>query len=129
MKILNILLKIVLCLVLLSPILGALGILPPPNAGMYTPQGYAFIKTLMDTGYLMQLVAITFGVALLLILAGRTALAALVILPVLVNILFFHVRLDGGLFVPGALLADLLLILEAYFLWQNRTRYKTLWHK
>jgi hypothetical protein len=129
MKIFNIVLKVVLCLVLLSPVLGTLGVFPPPTPGMYTPQGYAFIKVLLDTGYLSQLVAAVFAIAFILILTGRMALAALLILPVLVNILFFHARLDGGLFTQGAMLADLLLALEAYFLWQNRARYKSLWHK
>lgn len=130
MKILNIVLKVVLCLIMVSPILGVTGIFPPPTADMYnTPEAFAFIEMLMEVGYINWLITIVFLAAIVLIVMGRTALAALLILPVTVNIISFHAFLDGGLFTAGAILADTVFLLNLYFLWQNRAQYKALWAK
>jgi putative oxidoreductase len=129
MKILNIVLKVILCLLLLSPILGATGIFPPPTPDLYnTPEAFAFIQMLFATGFVVYIEAIVFAAAIVLIIMKRTALAALLILPVTVNIVAFHLVLDGGLFTGGAVLADILLVLNTYFLWQNRQQYRSLWY-
>lgn len=131
MKILNIILKIVLCLLMVSPILGVTGIFPPPTADMYnTPEAFAFIDMLMrEAGYISYIIAIVFAAAIILIATGRTAAAALLILPVTVNIIGFHLFLDGGLFTAGAVMANALLLLNIYFLWRNCDRYKALFRK
>jgi hypothetical protein len=46
-----------------------------------------------------------------------------------VNIISFHLFLDGGLLTSGAIMADVLLLINAYFLWQNRKVYSILWNK
>jgi hypothetical protein len=56
----------------------------------------------------------------------RMPLAMLLILPITLNIVGFHLVLDGGLFKPGAIMGDLLLILNAYYLWKYRMSYKSL---
>ncbi|MBP7966834.1 hypothetical protein KAZ66_01040 [Candidatus Woesebacteria bacterium] len=130
MKIINIVLKIVLCLLLVSPILGALGIFPAPTPDLYNnPNSFAFIDILFDSRYVVYLIAIVFAISILLIATNRTALAALLILPITVNIIGFHAFLDGGLFTGGAIMADMLLVLNVYFLWQNCPQYKVLWNK
>ena len=130
MKILNIILKVLLCLLLVMPILGVLGIFPKPTPEMYrTPEAFAFINMLFTTGYILYLEALVFAASIILIILNRTAIAALLILPITVNIVGFHLFLDGGLFTASAVLADILLLLNAYFLWQNRARYKVLWEK
>lgn len=130
MKIINIILKVVLCLILTFPILGATGIFPPPTPDLYnTPEAFAFIEMLTVAGYIVYIQALVFAAAIILIIMGRTALAALLILPVTVNIVAFHLFLDGGLLTSGAVLANILLVLNAYFLWQNRGQYKSLWDK
>jgi len=130
MKILNIVLKVLLGLLLVSPILGALGIFPPPTPEMYnTPEAFAFIQMLFTTGYILYIEAFVFAVSIVLIIMNRTALAALLILPITVNIVGFHMFLDGGLFTAGAMMANVLALLNAYFLWQNRARYKGLLEK
>lgn len=129
MKILNTIFRIALGLIVLSPILGVLGIFPAPTADMYTPRGFEFITALYGTGYMMYIMAVVFAISLVLIIMNRMALAALLILPVLVNILAFHLFLDGGLFTAGAILADVFALLTGYFLWQNRNRYKSLLDK
>jgi putative oxidoreductase len=130
MKILNIVLKVLLCLLLVSPILGALGILPKPTPDLYnTPEAFAFIEMLFNTRYILYVEAFVFAVSIALIIMNRMAIVALLILPITVNIIGFHLFLDGGLFTPGAVMADMLLLLNAYFLWQNREQYKALWKK
>lgn len=112
------------------PILGATGIFPAPTADMYsTQQAFDFIQALYNSKYLVYLMAIVFAVALVLIIMKRTALASLLILPITVNILAFHLFLDGGLFTGGAVMADILFLLNVYFLWQNRSQYKGLLEK
>lgn len=130
MKIVNIVLKIVLCLIIATPILGATGILPPPTPDLYnTPEAYAFIDMLTDTKYIMYINAIIFAAAIVLIILDRMALAALLILPLTVNVVAFHAFLDGGLLTAGAVLGNIMLLINAYFLWQNRHRYMHLWEK
>ncbi len=130
MKILNIIFRVLLVLLCVSPVLGALGIFPAPTPDLYTTaEAYAFIMALYDTGYMNYLLAIVFAAVLALTLMNRMALAALLLLPLMINIVSFHAFLDGGLFSMGAIMADMLLVINVYFLWQNRTRYRALWAK
>lgn len=126
-KYLNPVLKGMLSLLLVSPILGALGLFPPPTREMYnTDQAFAFINALMTSGYIMVIMAVCFLLAIILLWTKRTAAAALLILPFTVNIVGFHLMLDGGLFTGGAIMGNLLLVLNAYFLWEHRMTYKQL---
>ncbi len=126
-KYLNPVLKGILSLLLVSPILGTLGIFPPPTRDMYnTDQAFEFINILMRSGYIMIIMAICFLLAIILLWTKRTAAAALLILPFTVNIVAFHLVLDGGLFTAGAIMGNVLLLLNVYFLWQYRTSYKQL---
>jgi hypothetical protein len=127
MKIVNIILRILFGLVLLLPVLGALGVFPPPTADMYSPPGWAFMQALMSTGYMLPLIGVTCAVCLVLVIFGRTALASVLIAPLTVNIVLFHLVLDHSMLSPTALPAWVLLVTNAYFLWQNWGTYKTLW--
>jgi acetyl-CoA synthetase len=69
---------------------------------------------------------LVFALALVCLWTKREALAAILILPITVNIVAFHLFLDGGLLTPGAVMADALLALNVYFLWQQRAEYRTL---
>lgn len=130
MKILNIVLRGVLALLLISPILGALGVFPAPTPDLYnTPEAFAFIDMLTTSGYLTIIIAIVFALSLVLTVMNRMALVALLILPITVNIVAFHLFLDGGLFTGGAIMGNVLLLLNLYFLWHNRQSYKALWDK
>ena len=127
MKVFNIILKVLLVLLLVSPILGALGFFPAPTADLYnTPQAFSFIEALTATGYINILIAIVFALSIILILTGRMAVAALLLLPVTVNIIAFHAFLDGGLLTVGAMMANVLLLLNLYFLWKNIDAYRAL---
>lgn len=130
MKVLDIILRIIFGLLLVTPILGAFGIFPAPTADMYnTPEAFAFIDMLMQVGYINYIMAIVFAICLVLIIMNRMALASLLTLPIMVNIVAFHLFLDGGLFNAGAIMADVLLVVNIYFLWQNRAQYRGLWEK
>jgi putative oxidoreductase len=127
MKIVSIILRIFFGLVLLLPVLGTLGVFPPPAPEMYSPPGWAFMQAMMATGYLPQLIALTCAVTLVLVIMNRTALAAVLVAPLTVNILLFHLVVDRSMFNPSTLPAWVLLITNAYFLWENRGKYRSLW--
>jgi putative oxidoreductase len=127
MKIVSIILRILFGLVLLLPVLGTLGVFPPPTAEMYSPPGWAFMQAMTATGYLPLLIALTCAVCLVLVIMNRTALAAVLVAPLTVNILLFHLVLDRSMFTPSALPAWVLLITNACFLWENRVKYRSLW--
>lgn len=127
MKTLNVVLKVVLCLLLVSPILGSFGVFPPPTPDLYnTPEAFAFIDTLMQSGYVTWMISIVFAIVLVLVVMGRTAFAAVLLAPITVNIIGFHLFLDGGLFTSGAVMANVLFLLNVYFLWRCREQYKPL---
>lgn len=80
----------------------------------------------MDGKYIMYINAFVFALSLILLWTRRVALAALLILPITVNIVAFHAFLDGGLLTPGAIMGDLMLVLNLYFLWDQRKQYEAL---
>ena len=57
---------------------------------------------------------------------GEQDSAALLILPITVNVVAFHLFLDGGLLTGGAVLGNIMLLVNAYFLWQHRHEYRPL---
>jgi hypothetical protein len=128
MKILHNILKVLLALILLMPILGVLGIFPPPTRDLYnTDKAFDFINMLTThAGYINYIIVLVFAVCIVLLFTRREALAAVLILPIMVNIVGFHMFLDGGLFTAGAIPAIALLLLDVYFLWKNRKQYKPL---
>lgn len=129
-KIIDIVLRVLLSLILIMPILGILGVFPEPTADLYnTPEAFEFIQVLMASKYIMVLEGVVFAAALICLWTKRVALAALLLLPITVNIIGFHLMLDGGLHKPGAIMADVLLLLNLYFLWQQRAKYKVLLKK
>lgn len=127
-KYINIVLKVLLSLLFIMPIMGALHVFPEPTADMYnTSQAYDFIKVLMGSAtYINYIMALVFAASLVLVWTKRTALAMLLILPITVNILAFHMFLDGGLFTAGAVPAVIFFALNLYFMWQERSNYAQL---
>ena len=123
-KYLDTLLKVLLSIILLMPIAGTLGLFPPPTADLYnTPEAYEFIVMLAAGRYVTYIMAGVFAVCLVLMWTNRMALAALLILPFTVNVVGFHAFLDGGLLTAGAVLGNIMLILNGYFLWRHAGRY------
>ncbi len=129
-SILSIIGKVLLTLLLVSPILGSLGIFPAPTADMYgTPQAFQFVDLLMKSKYIMIIDSLVFLAAIVCLWTKRTALAALLILPITINIIGFHAFLDSGLFTAGAIMGDVLFLLNLAFLWQQRAQYRSLFQK
>ncbi len=122
--------KVILTLLLVMPIIGSLGIFPAPPADMYqTPEAFQFINLLMQSRYIMVINSVVYLITLFCLWTRRTALAALLLLPISINIVGFHTFLDGGLLTGGAVMGNVLLLLNLAFLWQQRANYKFLWEK
>lgn len=130
MKIFNKFSRVLLALLFISPVLGTLGVFPAPTAEMYnTESAFNFINVLMETKYINIIMMIVFLICLVLTIMNRMALVALLILPITVNIVAFHLVLDGGLFTAGAIMGNILALINIYFLWINKDKYKPLVEK
>jgi hypothetical protein len=126
-KAIDVISKAVLSLILILPILGLTGVFPPPTQDLYnTPQAFAFIETITEGRYISIIMAVVHVIALVCLWTRRTALAALLILPITVNVVAFHLVLDGGLLTSGAVLGNIMLLINAYFLWRHRREYRPL---
>ncbi len=105
-------------------VIGSFGFFPEPTANMYNnPEAFAFIEILMDVKYINIIMGIVFVLALFFIWTKRMALAAILILPITLNIIAFHAFLDGGLFTGGAVMGNVLFLINIYFLYKNKKSY------
>jgi uncharacterized membrane protein YphA (DoxX/SURF4 family) len=96
--------------------------IPEPKTPM--PEGaMALAGAMMKSGYMMQLVSGTQLLAGVLLLVNRFVPLALVILmPILVNIIAFHVFLQPAGLPPGAVF----MALELFLAWKYRAAYRSL---
>ena len=121
MRILNIILKVVFALILLMPVLGATGVFPPPTRDLYnTDEAFNFILMLMEGGYLPLMNAFVCLLAFISLAMKRTLLAAFLALPITVNVIGFHAFLDGGLFTTGALLGNVMALINLYLVYLHK---------
>lgn len=126
-KYLHILAKIIFSLIILMPILGVTGMLGEATRDLYnTDAAFAFIEMLTDIMYINYMMVVVHIIALVALWTKREALAALLVLPITLNVVAFHLMLDGGLFTGGAVLGNIMLLLNLYFLWKNRATYQPL---
>ncbi|MBP6869229.1 MAG: hypothetical protein KBC16_03955 [Candidatus Pacebacteria bacterium] len=126
-RILHIVAKVLLSLILLLPVVGATGMLGEATRDLYnTDQAFAFIEMLTSIMYINYIMSVVHIVALMALWTRREALAALLIAPITVNVVAFHLVLDGGLFTGGAVLGNIMLLLNLYLIWKNRDSYKSL---
>ena len=129
-KIINVVLKVLLSLVFIMPVLGIIGIFPEPTREMYnTDQAFNFIQVVLDAKHINIMMSVVFLLSLFFVWTRRTALAMLLILPITLNIVGFHLVLDGGLFTGGAVMGNIFFLINLYFLWQNKDRYSSLFSK
>lgn len=92
--------------------------LPQPS-----PEAGAFMASLADTGYVLTLVAIfEIIIGFLLICKIWVPFAMLLLIPLSLNILLFHLFLD----IPGIGTALLVVVLNAILLYKHRVKYKPL---
>lgn len=127
-KYFNVGLKVLFSLILLMPILGVTGLLGQPTPDLYnTPQAFEFIMILVNSAVYIDYIMV--GVCLLtlvLMWLGRMPLAMLLILPITVNVVAFHLFLDGGLLTAGALVGNVMALINLYFIWNYRAEYQPL---
>jgi putative oxidoreductase len=97
-----------------------LNFIPPPSTPL--PEGaMAFLGALVQSGYLMQLIAVThLQVGALLVLNRFVPLALVLFAPFIVNSLAFHVFLERS----GLPMAIVFLALELYLAWVYRHAYR-----
>jgi len=120
-KYLHITFKVLFSLLLLTPLLGVTGVFPAPTRDLYnTDEAFNFINGVMNTAmYISVLMVIVNVIAVFALWTKREALAALLILPITANIIGFHALCDGGLLTGGAVMGNILLLLNLYFLYAN----------
>jgi uncharacterized membrane protein YphA (DoxX/SURF4 family) len=96
---------------------GFLNFIPPPKTPM-AEGAMAFAGALMNTGYMMQLVAGTQLLVGTLLLVNRfVPLALALIAPIIVGIVTFHLFLEPANSAPGYVV----LLLELYLAWAYRS--------
>ena len=122
--------KILFSLILVLPIIGTLGLFPPPTRDLYnTDIAFSFIEMLTEVGYINYMMVAVHLVTLVALWSRREALAALIITPITANVVGFHLVIDGGLLTGGAVLGNIMLVLNLYLLWKNRKAYENLWRE
>jgi len=83
----------------------------------------AFLGALAAAGYMLPLIKIVeIAAGVLLLMNRHVTLATLMLAPIVVNILAFHIFLDNS----GMLVAAAVSVLEGYMLYQNRDNLKQL---
>lgn len=98
---------------------GFLQFIPPPPTPM-PEDATAFIGGLMQTGYMLPLIAGTEVLVGALLLVNRfVPLALVLIAPVIVNIVAFHLFLERS----GLVIALVVLALELHLAWGHRKYY------
>jgi hypothetical protein len=128
-KYLDIFLKVLLTLILIIPILGALKVIPGGTRDLYNNDAsFAFIK-MITSNYTSFGIGITAALTLISMWSGRVALAMLLLLPITANVIGFHLFLDGGLLTPGAIMGNIMALINLYFIWKYRDEYASLFKK
>ena len=83
----------------------------------------AFLGALGAAGYMLPLIKIVeIAAGVMLLMNRHVLLATLMLAPIVVNVLAFHIFLDSG----GMLMAAVVSALEGYMLYENRDRLKQL---
>ena len=123
MKIIHISAKVLMSLIFILPIFGLLGVFPPPTRDLYnTDEAFAFIQMMMNGAqYIDYMMVSVLALAFVALWTKREALAALLTAPITANVVGFHLFLDGGLFTAGSIPALVMLALNVYLLYRNRT--------
>lgn len=99
---------------------GFLNFIPPPPTPL--PEGaVAFLGALAQTGYMVQLIAVTHLIVAVLLLVNRfVPLALALFAPFIVNSIVFHSFLEHS----GLPMAAAFLVLELYLAWTYRKAFR-----
>lgn len=122
-KYLHIVAKLIFSLILLMPVLGATGIFPPATRDLYnTDEAFAFIEMLTTASYILYMMVVVHILAIFALWTRREVVGALLALPITLNVVGFHLWLDGGLLTGGASMGNVMLALNLYFLYIHRAK-------
>ena len=125
MKYIHTVLKVVFSIILLMPVIGLTGALGEATRDLYnTDIAFSFIEMLTEIEYINYMMAVVHIIALIALWTRREALAALLVLPITLNVVAFHAVIDGGLLTPGAVLGNIMLLINIYLLWKYRRQYQ-----
>lgn len=126
-KYMHVVAKVLFSFILLMPVIGITGLLGEATRDLYnTDRAFVFIQTLNDAAYIIYIMAVVHIIAVIALWTRREALAALLAFPITINVVGFHLVLDGGLLTSGASLGNVMLLLNLYLLWKNREMIKPL---
>jgi len=102
---------------------GLLGFLPQDTYPEHGPQAARFVEAIVGSGYLWQVLKIAEVAVAIALLSGRFVPLALVVLsPIVVNIVGFHLTMEP----EGTALALLLVVLLAFLAWAYRASFRPL---
>lgn len=92
---------------------------------IYTGEAAIFIDSLSSTGYILKVVGtLEIVVGLLLLFNKWVPFALLLLAPITVNILLFHLFLD----IPGLYVAMVVVVLNAILIYKHWKVYRPLFH-
>ncbi len=92
---------------------------------IYTGDAAIFIDSLSNTGYILKVIGLfEIFIGLLLLFNKWVSFALLLLAPITLNILLFHVFMDT----PGLFLAVIVLTLNAILIYKHWTAYRPLFH-
>ena len=92
---------------------------------IYTGEAAIFIDSLSETGYILKVIGIfEILIGLLLLFNKWVSFALILLAPITVNILLFHLFLDT----PGLLIALIIVILNAILIYKHWKVYRPLFH-
>lgn len=127
MKIVDNVLKVVFSLILAMPVLGSTGLLGEATRDLYnTDLAFALISMLVEIGYINWMMVVVHVIALIALWTKREPLAAILVLPITLNVFAFHAVIDGGPFTAGAVLGNIMLLINAYLIYKYRDAYRSL---
>lgn len=119
--------KVIFTLILFLPILGVTGIFPEATRNLYnTDQAFAFIQTLTTAAYIMYMMAVVHILAIGALWTRREVVGALLALPITLNVVGFHLFLDGGLLMNGAMPGNVMLLINLYLLYIHQDKLQEL---
>ncbi|MBI2546740.1 DoxX protein [Candidatus Woesearchaeota archaeon] len=116
--------RVVFGLMLLA--LGAMGFMNLPIPPGYPPDAEAFLVALANTGYMNPVISVVFILVGLMFITGSfVALGALLLAPIIVNILLFHIFLDLKTIWLGLIVA----VLNAFVAFTEWDKYRLLFRR
>lgn len=122
-KIMHVVAKVLFSLILLMPVLGATGIFPPATRDLYhSDEAFAFIEALTAASYIMYMMSVVDLIAIWALWTKREVVGAMLALPITLNVVGFHLFLDGGLLTGGAFMGNVMLLINLYLLWLHKEK-------